>query len=168
MASVRKKYNHAAKVQQERARLLKMADLKIRKALKGVTIAYNSAWENEERYCECGKLIIPKAKHCSCGKEVPPIEFYPTGMDRIIDLLKGDIETACGTLVQIGIRWRVYITVFCRTQDGEEYAYLLPVIDKVGQMQHLEDEIEKIVIPKALKDRNQAHVKDWGYWGEIV
>jgi len=143
MASVRKKYNHAAKVQQERARLLKMADFKIRKALKGVTVAYNSSW----------------------GKEA---EFYPTGMGRIIDLLKGDIDTACGTLVQIDIRWRVYITVFCRAQDGEEYAYLLPVIDLVCQMQRLEDEIEGILIPAFLKQRNQAHLVDWGYWGEVM
>ena len=168
MASVRKKYNRAAKVQQERARLLKMADFKIRKALRGVTVAYNSSWEYEKRLCECGLINTPKAKHCSCGKEVPPIEFYPTGMGRIIDLLKGDIDTACGTLVQIDIRWRVYITVFCRTQDGEEYAYLLPVIDRVCQMQRLEDEIEGVLIPAFLKQRNQAHLVDWGYWGEVL
>lgn len=143
MASVRKKYNHAAKQQQERARLLKMADFKIRKALKGATIAYNSAW----------------------GEDA---EFYPTGMGRIIELLKGDIDTACGTLVQIDIRWRVYITVFCITKDGEEYAYLLPVIDRVCQMQRLEDEIEGVLIPAFLKQRNQAHLVDWGYWGEVL
>ena len=143
MASVRKKYNRAAKVQQERARLLKMADFKIRKALRGVTVAYNSSW----------------------GEDA---EFYPTGMGRIIELLKGDIDTACGALVQIDIRWRVYITVFCRTQDGEEYAYLLPVIDRVCQMQRLEDEIEGVLIPAFLKQRNQAHLVDWGYWGEVL
>ena len=143
MASVRKKYNHAAKVQQHRARLLKMADFKIRKALRGVTVAYNSSW----------------------GESA---EFYPTGMGRIIELLKGDIDTACGALVQIDIRWRVYITVFCRTQDGEEYAYFLPVIDRVCQMQRLEDEIEGILIPAFLKQRNQAHLVDWGYWGEVM
>jgi hypothetical protein len=143
MASVRKKYNHAAKVQQERARLLKMADFKIRKALKGVTIAYNSSW----------------------GESA---EFYPTGMGRIIDLLKGDIDTACGTLVQIDIRWRVYITIYCVTQDGEDYVCLLPVINKVCQMQRLEDEIEQIIIPAALKTLNPAHIKDFGYWGEVL
>lgn len=168
MASVRKKYNHAAKVQKERARLLKMADFKIRKALRGVTVAYNSSWEYEERLCECGKIIVPKAKHCSCGKEIPPIEFYPTGMGRIIELLKGDIDTACGTLVQIDIRWRVYITIYCVTQDGEDYVCLLPVINKVCQMQRLEDEIEQIIIPAALKTLNPAHIKDFGYWGEVL
>lgn len=89
-------------------------------------------------------------------------------MERIIALLKGDLLAACGVVVEMSTRWRIYITINCESQDGEQYAYLLPVIDKVGQMQHLEDEIEKIVIPKALKDRNQAHVKDWGYWGEMV
>jgi hypothetical protein len=143
MASVRKKYNHAAKVQQHRARLLKMADFKIRKALKGVTVSYNSSW----------------------GESA---EFYPTGMGRIIDLLKGDIDTACGTLAQIDIRWRVYITIYCVTQDGEDYVCLLPVINKVCQMLRLEDEIEQIIIPAALKTLNPAHIKDFGYWGEVL
>lgn len=168
MASVRKKYNAAAKAQQHRARVLRLADFKIRNALKGVTVAYNNSWEYEERLCECGKKIIPKAKTCSCGKEIPPIEFYTTGMGRIIDLLKGDIETACGTLVQIDIRWRVYITIYCVTQDGEDYMCLLPVINKVCQMQRLEDEIEQIIIPAALKTLNPAHIKDFGYWGEVL
>ena len=29
-------------------------------------------------------------------------------------------------------------------------------------------EIQGAIIPVELKKRNQAHVKDWGYWGEIV
>jgi hypothetical protein len=143
MASVRKKYNAAAKAQQNKARVLRLADFKIRSALKGATVAYNSSWGSDAQY-------------------------YPTGMERIVNLLNGDIDTACGALVQIDIRWRVYITINCQTEYDEEYIYLLPVIDKVCQMQRLEDEIEKLIIPEALKKRNKAHVKDWGYWGEIV
>ena len=138
-----KKYNPVVKQQQERARLLKMADFKIRKALQGATIAYNSSWGSDAQY-------------------------YPTGMERIVNLLKGDIDTACGTLMQIDIRWRVYITIYLKTQDGEEYAYLLPIIDKVCQMQRLEDEIEKAIIPSELKKRNESHIVDWGYWGEVL
>lgn len=141
MASVRKKYNAAAKAQQHKARVLRLADFKIRSALKGVTVAYNSSWGDKA-------------------------EFYPTGMERIVKLLKGDIDTACGALVQIKIRWRIYITITCETEDGELYCYAYPVIDRVDEMQRLEDEIEDVTIPAYLKKR--VHVKDWGYWGEIV
>jgi len=143
VASVRKKYNPVGKLQQRKARLIKMADFKIRSALKGATVAYNSLWGSDA-------------------------QFHPTGMERIINLLDGDIDTACGTIVQIDIRWRVYITINCETQDGEQYMYALPIIDRVTQMQKVENEIERVIIPEALKKRNKSHVKDWGYWGEIV
>lgn len=151
MASVRKKYNHAAKVQQERARLLRIADFKIRKALKGVTISYNSTWEQDIREGEEGRQVV-----------------HTTGLEQLMDALKGDKEMTFGACIEIVIHWRVYLTIYNVTQDGEEYVITYPVIDRRDSMINIIAEIQGAIIPVELKKRNQSHVKDWGYWGEIV
>lgn len=162
MASVRKKYNHAAKTKQinalrennaKKVQALKIAraDKKIRDLLKGATIAYNSLWETELKEGEEGRQVI-----------------YTSGLERLKNVLNGDSETAFGATLEIVMRWRVYITINNVTQDGEEYVIIYPVIDRRDSIINIIAEIQGVIIPAELKKRNQAHVKDWGYWGEIV
>lgn len=161
MAQVRKKYNHAAaqakarqrataKASAIQAKRLQIADAKIREALKGATVAYNSTWGHTEH---------------SNGELTQKIET--SGSQALCDLLGGDTTTAFGVILEIVIRWRIYITIYNVTEDGEEYLILLPVIDRADSMINIIHEIQGDLIPRALKKRVQAHLKDWGYWGEI-
>lgn len=137
-----KKYNPIAKAQKHRAQKLRVADFKIRKALQGVMVAFNSGIGDDGL-------------------------FYMTGWNRLADLLNGDSETALAVALEIRIRWRIYITINCES-DWEHYCYALPVIDMVSDMHSLNTHIDSEVIPRALAQRNAAHFKDWGYWGEIL
>lgn len=162
MASVRKKYNHAAKTKQinalrennaKKVQALKIAraDKKIRDLLKGATIAYNSLWETELKEGEEGRQVI-----------------YTSGLERLKEALNGDSETAFGATLEIVMRWRVYITINNVTQDGEQYLILLPVVDRADQMLNILFDIQNNIIPAELKKRNHAHLVDWGYWGEVI
>lgn len=162
MASVRKKFNPAAGKQriaalrqknrdERRVQKLEMADAEIRKMLKGVMLSYNSTWEQDIREGEEGRQVV-----------------HTTGLEQLRDALKGDKEITFGACIEIVINWRVYLTIYNVTQDGEEYVILYPVIDRRDSIINIIAEIQGVIIPAELKKRNQAHIKDWGYWGEIV
>ena len=139
----RKKYHQGRAQACQQKRTIKRANRILRQDMTGITISYNSSWGNNEDFCGCN-------------------------YERLIKRLNGCEPTAYGLSVQMRVRWRVYITINCVSQDGEEYAYTLPVIDREDSMRNLEAEIEHKIIPAALAKRNQAHIKDWRYLAEIL
>lgn len=162
VASVRKKYNPAAtnqsinalrqnRIKKENAEKLAKADKTIKELIAGATVAYNSTWETELKEGEEGRQVL-----------------HTTGLERLASIPKIDSQTAFGTLLEIVVRWRFYITINNETQDGEVYFILLPIIDRTDSAIKIIFDIQNNIIPAALEKRNMAHFKDWGYWGEIA
>lgn len=164
MAKPRKKFNHAASTDRLNSLIRKNYEARIKEAFKGAMLAYNSSWEDihDDEAIE--------------RNEAGEVCFYNTGLQKVArviakygdsnDLNVIDDDTRRRS-VTTQFAWRFYITINCETQDGEQYAYVYPIKNIVGKMENIEDEIEAFIKSEVSK-RNQAHVKDWGYWGEIV
>jgi len=127
----------------------KRSDKRIRAAIQGVTLAYNSSW---------GHTIKD-------GEQTQRIET--TGTQALTDLLSGDTDLAFQVVLEIDIRWRIYVTIYNVTECGEEYIICLPVIDRDAPMIDIIHDLQMNIIPAAKKKRNESHILDWGYWGEI-
>jgi hypothetical protein len=126
-----------------KAKAVQYAERQLKAALRGITVAYNSTWGEKADFCG-------------------------DNYQKLVNLLKGDEETAYGVSCLMPALWRAYVTINCETQDGEGYAYALPVIEREINLKNLTVEIETVIVPAALAKRNVAHVKDWGYLAEIV
>jgi hypothetical protein len=126
-----------------KGKAFQLAERQLKAALRGITVAYNSTWGEKADFCG---------------------ENY----ERLVRLVKGNKVMAHDVSCLMPALWRAYVTINCETQDGEGYAYALPVIEREINLKNLTVEIETVIVPAALAKRNVAHVKDWGYLAEIV
>lgn len=141
MSQPRKKYNRArtmAQLEDLRARNLEQ---RIRLALIGASLSYNSTWGNTE--------------------------YHPSGFDKAMALVNNDVDFICAAAVSWPFNWKILLTVYCTDDYGVFYDQPVVITAENKPMSRLEGYIETEVLPMAKGLCNQRHIQNWGYWAII-
>lgn len=155
MAATKRKYNVERGRQRVRSFYLRCAASKINSLLKGVTISHNLKWVKDVE--EDGQI---KEK----------LAFYTDGLEPLQDHLNKTKHKPCAfsTLLDAPVEWKVYVKVHYTTQDGTDYDWPLPVINRRQPFREIFMYIINEFLPNYRKKENSAHFIEWSFYGEIV
>ncbi len=147
MAQPRKKYNPARKLAKLKELHAKNVEQRLRSAMIGARLSFNSAWEQ--------------------SGELSDREYHPSGFERAMQIAR-DANFIGDIFLSWPFNWLIIATVYCEDSDGRLYDQSARITADGKSMNSLGGYIENVVIPELKKRCNHAHIKEWGYFCEII